>query len=98
MLRACPPRLLDYVGEVMLKLPENFKELEADEQDRFSHQVTSSILLYIYETKTAKLNPPLNRVLRLEHGKTLTELVDFAADTWDDDILPFRECLIRVER
>ena len=33
-LQARQPRLLDHKGEILLKLPENFKELEVDEQTR----------------------------------------------------------------
>lgn len=98
VVRARAPRLLDYNGEIKLKLPEYFKELDETEKDRLRHQVSMSILTYIYESETAKENPILSRVLCLRHGNTLHELIAMAGDTWDDDILPLRECLIRVER
>lgn len=82
----------------MLKLPENFSELEADERDRLSEQVASSIVLYIYENRTARQNPVLSRLYRLKHGQTRIQPILFAGDTWTDDILPPRESLIKVER
>ncbi len=92
------PGLLDHRGEILLKLPENFKELEVDEQNRLNEQVSTSILLHVYETHTATQNPLLSRLYRLQHGKTRTQPILFAGDTWQDDILPLRESLIRVDR
>ncbi|RFU35995.1 hypothetical protein B7463_g383, partial [Scytalidium lignicola] len=82
----------------MLKFPENFKELKDDEKQRIRQQVASSIVLHLYEMNIAKENPRLNKVFHVEHGRTRGEPISFASDTWDDDILPFRESLIRVER
>jgi hypothetical protein len=98
ILRARAPQLVDYSGEVKTKLPENFKELDPEEKDRVRETVRRSILLYIYETSTAKRNPSLYRVMRYPNSKTLDELVEFASDSWDGDILPLREILIRIER
>lgn len=98
MIQAQPPRLLNHKGEIMLRLPENFKELGADERDQLNEQVASSILLYVYETRTAKQNHLLSRVYRLNHGRTRTQAILFAGDTWTDDILPLRESLIKIER
>ena len=92
------PRLLDHKGEVLLRLPENFKKLDLDEQDRLNKQVSASILLHVYETRTAQRNPLLSSLYRLRHGQTRIQPILFAGDTWIDDILPFRESLIRVER
>ena len=97
-IQARQPRLLDHRGEVLLRLPENFKELEVDEQNRLREQVSVSILLHIYETHTATQNPLLSSWYRSRHGKTRTEPILFAGNTWQDDILPLRESLIRVER
>jgi hypothetical protein len=98
IIRARAPQLVDYNGEVKTKLPDNFKELDPEEKDRVRETVRRSILLYIYETSTAKRNPLLYEVLRYPNGKTLDELVDFASDSWGADILPLREVLIRIER
>jgi hypothetical protein len=98
VLRARAPLIVDYNGEIQTKLPENFKELDPEEKDRVRETVRRSILLYIYENTTSKRNPSLYKVLRYPNGKTLDELVEFVGDSWDGDILPIREILIRIER
>lgn len=98
MLQARTPRLINYNVDIMLKLPENFKELDNGEKERIRDQVSKSIQLYIYEHETGRRNPLLNKARRQPFGKTLAQLVDFAGDSWDDDILPFRDCLISLER
>ena len=98
ILQARQPQLLDHEGEILLKLPENFKDLEIDEKSRLREQVSSSILLYIYETHTATHNPLLGRLYRLQHGPTRSDPILFAGNTWQGSILPLRESLIRVER
>lgn len=93
------PKLVDYNGEVLLKLPENYESLEeGDGKARTRKQVEKSIILYTYEMETDKNNPLLSEILRIHHGRTRRETVQFAANTWDGDIIPFRQCLIRIER
>jgi len=93
------PKVVDFNGEVMLKLPENYERLEdGDEKAQTRKQVEKSIILYTYETETDKNNPLLSEILRIHYGRTRRELVQFAANTWDGDIIPFRQCLIRIER
>ncbi|KAF1843821.1 uncharacterized protein K460DRAFT_286920 [Cucurbitaria berberidis CBS 394.84] len=98
ILRARTPQLVEYNGEIQTKLPENFNELDHEEKDRVREAVRRSILLYIYETSTAKRNPSLYKVMRYANGKTLEQLVEFAHNSWEGDILPFREVLIRIQR
>ncbi|PIG83018.1 hypothetical protein AARAC_004887 [Aspergillus arachidicola] len=97
-LRARHSRLVDYNGDIILKAPTNFKDLEPDEKDKIRQQMSSSILLHLYETQVVKENPLLNKVLRFSHGRTRCDPIHFVDDTWDDDIIPLRESLIRVER
>ena len=93
------PKVVDYNGEVVLKLPEHYERLEeGDEKARTRRQVEKFIVLYIYETETEETNPLLSEILRIHNGRTRRETVQFAANTWDGDIIPFRQCLIRVER
>ncbi|KAK0109425.1 Phosphotransferase enzyme [Cadophora gregata] len=92
------PKLADYNGEVLLKLPDDYEILEGDEKARTRNQVEKSIVLYHYETETESVNPLLSEILRIHQGRTRRETVQFAANTWDGDILPFRQCLIRLER
>ncbi|KAF2476201.1 kinase-like protein [Lindgomyces ingoldianus] len=98
ILRARAPRLLDYNGEIMLKLPPAYEEMPEDERRLVECQVQQSIQVYSYEHKTAGRNPLLDRVLRYPQGKILSNVVDFASTSWNGDILPLRDSLIRIER
>ena len=92
------PYFLDYNGDLILELPENFKQLDKDTQTAVKSRVTKSILLYLYEKYTAERNPILSRVFRYPNGMTLTDPIRFVGDTWESDILPLRESLIRVQK
>ncbi|BCR96713.1 phosphotransferase enzyme [Aspergillus luchuensis] len=98
ILQARHARLVDYNGEVILKAPANFKDLEPAEKTRIRGLMSSSILLYLYEKQIAQDIPLLDRVLRFDHGRIRCEPILFVGDTWDDEIIPLRESLIRVER
>ncbi|EZF73891.1 hypothetical protein H105_04230 [Trichophyton soudanense CBS 452.61] len=98
LLQAITPRLIDYHGEIQLRLPEDFKTLPEEERDRVRDQVQRSIQVYLYEDRTARVNPLLDRAIRKPHGKTLAQLVSFAGNSWDDHIVPLRDTLIDVER
>ena len=92
------PKLVDYNGEVMLQLPENYKDMEKGEKDRVANQVERSLVQYLYEIETQKQNPLLVEVNNVPHRVTRRQTIEFGEDTWDGDILPFRQCLIRIER
>ncbi|EFR00635.1 phosphotransferase enzyme family protein [Nannizzia gypsea CBS 118893] len=98
LLQARTPRLIDYNGDIQLRLPEDFKMLPEEEKDQVRDRVQRSIQVYLYEHQTAKFNPLLNRAIRKPHGKTLGQLVSFAGNSWDDHIVPLRDTLIDVER
>ncbi|KAL4877121.1 kinase-like domain-containing protein [Aspergillus karnatakaensis] len=98
ILQARHPRLVQYNGDMILKAPENFKDLEPDEEKRARDQMSKSIILYLYEKQLAKEVPLLHKVLRFDHGRIRCEPILFAGDTWDDDIIPLRESLIRIEK
>ncbi|KAI9699844.1 MAG: Phosphotransferase enzyme [Bogoriella megaspora] len=97
-LQAQHPRLVDYDGKVMLRLPENYETLQVDEKARVRTQVERSIILWAYETESRKANPIVHDILHLCQGRTRRDTVAFSANTWDKDIIPFRQCLIRVAR
>ena len=90
--------LLDYTVEMVMKLPDNFKELDQAVQEKLRYQVAQSILITSYETQTARGNPLMHRMMRYPQGKTLKELEAFVNATWDNCLFPLQECLIRVER
>lgn len=98
-LQAKHPRLVDYDGEMMLKLPENYEALEdEDEKARIQTQVEKSIVLRAYETDTKNANPILDKIFHLPRGRTRRDTVQISSNTWDGDILPFRQCLIWIVR
>jgi len=94
------PKLVDvdYNGKVMLRLPENYKDMEKSEKDRVANQVERSLVQYLYEIETQKHNPLLVEMNNVPHRVTRKQTIEFGDDTWDGDILPFRQCLIRIER
>jgi hypothetical protein len=98
-LQARHPRLVDYNGEVVLKLPENYETTtDEDEKLRIRTQVEKSIILWSYEHDTKRINPLLHEVMHVPQGRTRRDTIDFSENTWDGDIIPFRQCLIRVAR
>ncbi|KAB8257898.1 kinase-like domain-containing protein [Aspergillus pseudonomiae] len=98
ILQARHARLVDYNGEVILKAPANFKDLDPAEKTRIRGLMSSSILLYLYEKQIAKEIPLLNKVLRFDHRRIRCDPILFVGDTWDDELIPLRESLIRLER
>ncbi|KAF2756096.1 hypothetical protein EJ05DRAFT_502559 [Pseudovirgaria hyperparasitica] len=98
-LQARHPRLVDYNGEVLLRLPESYETLkDEDEKVRVRTQVEKSIVLWAYEHETKSTNPILHDIFHLHQGRTRRDTVNFSTNTWDGDILPFRQCLIRIAR
>ncbi|UPX16985.1 uncharacterized protein EKO05_0007364 [Ascochyta rabiei] len=97
-LQAQHPRLVDYNGELMLKLPESYNALEEEEKMRVRTQVKKSIVLWTYETETKNRNSVLYNIWHISQARTRRNTVDFSANTWDSDIIPFRQCLIRIAR
>ncbi|RJE24536.1 hypothetical protein PHISCL_03123 [Aspergillus sclerotialis] len=93
-----PPSLLDYNIEMMMKLPDHYEVLDEASKEKLRYQVSQSILIHSYETRTVAQNPLMYKMMRHLHGKTLKHLEAFAGGTWDNCLFPFRECLIRVER
>jgi hypothetical protein len=98
ILQARHPRLVQYDGELILKAPTNFKDLEAGEKSRIRDNMGRSIILYLYEQTISKEVPILHKVLHFSNGRTRCEPIIFAGDTWEDDIIPLRESLIRIEK
>lgn len=97
--QARQPRLVNYSGELMMKLPESYDALEDEsEKRRLRSQVEKSNLLWKYETESKEKNPILHDRSQIKQSLTRRDAVDFAVNTWDEDIIPFRECLIRIAR
>ncbi|KAL2837153.1 hypothetical protein BJX68DRAFT_274245 [Aspergillus pseudodeflectus] len=98
ILQARHPRLVQYDGELILKAPTNFKDLEPGEKNRIRDNMSQSIILYLYEQTIAKEVPIHHKALHFSNGRTRCEPIIFAGDTWEDDIIPLRESLIRIEK
>ncbi|KAF2454103.1 kinase-like domain-containing protein [Lineolata rhizophorae] len=94
---ANPPSLLDYGVDLLMKLPDNFKQLDEVTKDQLRYQVSESILIRSYETLTAEKNPLMYKMMRHPYGQTLKRLEAFVGSTWDNCLYPLQDCLIRVE-
>jgi len=64
------PKLVNYTGDVMLRLPEDYKNMERSEKDRVANQVERSLVQYFYELETKKQNPLLVEINDVPHGTT----------------------------
>jgi hypothetical protein len=93
---ANPPLLLDYGIDMLMKLPENFKALDDATKERLRYQVSQSILIHTYETRTTDTNPVMHKAMQHPHGQTLKQVEAFSGGTWDNCLFPFEECLIRM--
>jgi hypothetical protein len=92
LLEVEPPKPLKCQGDAMLERPQNF------EKARIEQQISESMLSQLYLIENEKRNPRLAETFHLDHGKTRRLAVAFAGNTWDRDIIPFRESLINVQR
>ncbi|KAJ8097678.1 kinase-like domain-containing protein [Lipomyces tetrasporus] len=97
-LQARPSQLVDYQGRILLKRPAHFDDLDDEDKARIKRQISKSTLFQLYLMETEERNPELAKVFHLDHGKTRRLPVEFAGNTWDDDIVSFGEALINVER
>ncbi|KAL9101864.1 MAG: hypothetical protein Q9163_002931, partial [Psora crenata] len=76
----------------------NLFDLEDKQKTKIKQQISNSTLYQLYLIETEEKNPRLFELFHLDHGKTRRLAVNFAKDTWDDDIVAFREALINAER
>jgi len=98
-LQARYPQLIRYNGDILLKLPENYETLvDEEEKARIRAQVSRSLVQLVYESDTKTSNPILHKLFHFPQWRTRRDTVEFASDTWGGDILPFRQCLIRIAR
>lgn len=95
---ASPPLLLDYGVDMLMKLPDNFKQLDDATKEQLRYRVAQSIFIHSYETLTAENNPLMYKMMHHPHGQTLKQLEAFTGATWDNCLYPLQECLISVER
>lgn len=98
LLQGTPPSLINYLGPEINNRPENFDELDDDQKANIKQQLSKSKLFQLYCIYTRETNPLLSEIYGLDHGKTRRMPIVFAENTWDDDIIAFREALINVQR
>lgn len=92
------PSLVRRIGDEMTQLPEGFEDKDDADQDFIKQRVKDSVLQRVYEHASQNMNPAAHRVLAHPHHRTLRWTVAQAHNNWDSDILPFRECLLKIER
>lgn len=97
-LQVQPSPLVDYHGDLLLNRPDNFDELDSEDQAQIKRKIFKSTLFQLYLMETEKRNPSLARAFHLDYGKTRRLAIELAGNTWDDDIVSFRESLIQVEK
>lgn len=85
-------------GPQVLKFPNNFATLSDGEQTLIKRQARKSALLQLYLLETKQKNPAMTRVFELDYGRTRCDVIKFGTDTWDGDIIAFRESLLNVVR
>lgn len=98
MLQAQPSPLVNYQGSMLLRRPENFDDLDSGQQAQIKQKIRKSTLVQLYLLETEERTPLLARIFQLDYRKTRRLPVELAGNTWDDDIVSFRESLINVER
>lgn len=72
------PKILDYSVAIIIKYPNNYKELNQIIKDGLRYRLGQSILIHEYKTRTTKENPLIHKMMRHTQGKTRKELEAFA--------------------
>ncbi|KAK8217850.1 kinase-like domain-containing protein [Phyllosticta capitalensis] len=99
LFQARHPRLVSYAGELTLSVPEGYDTMEdEDEKAVVRMNIEKSIIVVEYQEKTARENPTLDEAFKTPCGKLLQQTVAWASNTWDEDLIALRQCLIRVAR
>ncbi|GKZ43943.1 phosphotransferase enzyme [Aspergillus brasiliensis] len=98
MLQGRPPKMIYYDGEMILRKPENFGDLDAEEKSRIRECMHNSILYYLYQVRVNKRCPILFQVFEYPHGRTRLDPIHVVGNTWDNDIVRLRGSVIMVER
>ncbi|KAJ5709376.1 hypothetical protein N7493_010710, partial [Penicillium malachiteum] len=70
-LQVEPSPIVDYQGELLLKRPANFDELDAEEQAQIKRKIHKSTLNQLYLLATRKSNPLLTKVIEMNNGKKI---------------------------
>nr|POF05967.1 altered inheritance of mitochondria protein 9, mitochondrial [Quercus suber] len=88
------PQLVEYNGEIMLRLPDYYEAMEdREEKAQLTNKVERSILYWYYGRETQRKNPALQQLFDLPLARIRREVVLFASEVWDGETIPLRECL-----
>jgi hypothetical protein len=97
-LQAQPSPLVNYQGSILLERPDNFDDLDTEQRAQVKQKIFKSTLFQLYLMETEERNSTLAKAFHLDSGKTRRLPVELAGNTWEDDIVSFREALLNVER
>ncbi|GAB1743234.1 hypothetical protein NU219Hw_g9086t1 [Hortaea werneckii] len=87
------PQLLEYDGEMMLRLPDYFEAMEdIAEKAKVQAQVEKSILSWYYHRVIRERCPVLQELFGLPLARLRRETVLLASDIWEGETVPLREC------
>ncbi|KAI7251765.1 Uracil-regulated protein, partial [Hortaea werneckii] len=93
------PQLLEYDGEIMLRLPGHFEMIENKaEKAKVQTQVERSILSWYYHRVVRERLPALQELFDLPLARVRRETVLLASDIWECETIPLRECLYQLQR
>jgi hypothetical protein len=93
------PQLIEYYGEIILRLPDYYEEIEdKEEKANLTDQVERSLLHWYYGRQTQKQNPTLQKLFDLPLARIRREVVLFASEIWDGQTVPLRECLYKIQQ
>lgn len=94
------PQLIDYQGDLILRLPDSFDAMEdKQEKKKLRNKVQKSIVYFLYGEEIRKHHPTLQKVFDAPLARKRRELVGFAGGIWDaDTMIPLRESLHRIQQ
>ncbi|KAJ4304590.1 hypothetical protein N0V90_000116 [Kalmusia sp. IMI 367209] len=92
------PSLVRYIGELLTRLPEDYESMNEDEKMAARRQVDHSLLQIAYDARVKKRNPILDSVNNVSQALNCRRAVEFAENSWGDDVISIRQVLIRVKR
>ncbi|KAJ5213383.1 hypothetical protein N7449_000552, partial [Penicillium cf. viridicatum] len=90
-LQSQPSPIVDYLGSILLQRLDNFDDLGPEQQAEIKQKIFKSTLYQLYLLETKERNPLLAKAFYLDYRKTRRLPIEFAGNTWDNDIVSFRE-------
>lgn len=83
----------------MLEYPDNYGSLDKEEKREIEKKVEDSIMTYTYDSLIDKEVPRLHKTLSYPFHQIWTSPIICCSPPWDeDDILRFKESLMKIQR